>query len=78
LDKAENYYRQAMDLADNQGMRPLLARCHLGLGQINRRRGKPEQAKEHLTTAITMFREMDMGSYLEKAEMEMKELSGQG
>jgi class 3 adenylate cyclase len=74
LDKAENYYRQALDLADNRGMRPLLGRCHFGLGQLNRRRGKPEQAKDHLTTAITMFREMDMGPYLEKAEAEMREL----
>jgi tetratricopeptide (TPR) repeat protein len=75
LDKAENYYRQAMDLADSQGMRPLLARCHLGLGLLNRKREKSEPAKEHLSTAITLFREMEMTPYLEKAESLMKELS---
>jgi len=75
LDKAENYYRQVLDLAEKLGMRPLLARCHFGLGQLNRKRGKPEEAKEHLSTAITMFREMDMRSYLEKAEKEKLQLA---
>ena len=75
LDKAEDYYRQAMDLADKSGMRPLSARCHFGLGQVNRRKEKAAQAKEHLTTAIAMFREMDMRSYLEKAEKEKLQLA---
>jgi len=61
-------------LKRSPGMRPLLARCHFGLGKLNRKLGKPEQAKEHLSTAITMFREMDMRSYLEKAEAEIKEI----
>jgi len=34
------------------------------------RTGKREQAQEHLTTATTMFREMDMPFWLEKAEAE--------
>ena len=75
LDGAENYYRQAMILANNQGMQPLLARCHFGLGKLNRKKENQEQAKEHLTTAITMFREMDMRSYLEMAEKEKLSLS---
>jgi hypothetical protein len=41
-------------------MRPLIAHCHLGLGKLHRRTGKPEQARAHLTTATTMYREMDM------------------
>ena len=49
-------------------MRPLVAHCHLGLGKLNRRMGKRHQAQEHLATAITMFREMDMRFWLEKAE----------
>jgi len=62
-------------LADKSGMRPLSARCHFGLGKLNRKRGNQEQAKAHLTTAINMFREMDMRSYLEKAEREKLQLS---
>jgi len=36
-----------------------------------RRAGNGQQAQEHLTTAATMFREMDMRFWLEKAEMAM-------
>ena len=47
----------------------------LGLGKLYRRTGQREQAREHLTTATTMYREMDMRFWLEQAEAEMKELS---
>ena len=33
-----------------------------------------EQAQEQLTTAMTMYREMDMRFWLEQAEAELKEL----
>ena len=49
-------------------MRPLVAHCHLGLGKLSRRTGKRGQAQEHLTTATTMYREMGMTYWLEKAE----------
>src|SRR5262245_18407262 len=53
-------YRSAMTLAHELGMRPLIAHCHRGLGKLYRRTGKREQAQEHLTTATTMYREMEM------------------
>ena len=37
--------------------------------------GKRQEALEHLTTATTMFREMDMRFWLEQAEAETRELS---
>jgi hypothetical protein len=49
-------------------MRPLVAHCHLGLGQLYQRTGKRDQAQEHLTIATTMYREMDMQFWLEQAE----------
>jgi tetratricopeptide (TPR) repeat protein len=60
----------AMRAATELRMRPLVAHCHLGLGKLYRRTGKREQAHEHLTTAITMYREMDMRLWLEKAAVE--------
>jgi hypothetical protein len=36
--------------------------------------GKREQARDHLTTATTMYREMDMQFWLEKAEAEAREM----
>jgi class 3 adenylate cyclase/tetratricopeptide (TPR) repeat protein len=66
--RAEARYRQAMSLADHLGMRPLVAHCHFGLGKLFRSTDKHEQAQEHLITAATMYREMGMTYWLEKAE----------
>jgi hypothetical protein len=55
-------------------MRPLVAHCHLGLGKLYRRTDKREQAQVHLTTAATMYREMGMTYWLEKAEAEATNL----
>jgi class 3 adenylate cyclase/tetratricopeptide (TPR) repeat protein len=66
---AETYYRKALALAEPRGMRPLVAHCHLGLGKLARRAGKHQQARQHLTTATTMYREMGMRFWLEQAEM---------
>jgi len=71
IRSAETHHRQALAFASELGMRPLVAHCHLGLGKLYRRTGKPEQAREHLATATTMYREMDMRFYLKQAEAEM-------
>jgi DNA-binding SARP family transcriptional activator len=73
-EDAEGYYREALALAGELGMRPLVAHCHLGLGKLYRRTDKREQAHEHLTTATTMYREMDMRFWLEQVEAELGEL----
>jgi tetratricopeptide (TPR) repeat protein len=68
LGEAEMKYCEALGLGEKLGMRPLVAHCHLGLGELYRRTGQPEQAREHLTTATTMYREMGMTYWLEQAE----------
>ncbi len=55
-------------------MRPLIAHCHLGLSKLCRRTHQRQDAQEHLTTATTMYREMDMRFWVEQAETEMGEL----
>jgi len=47
---------------------PSVAHCHLGLGKLYQRTGDRGKAQEHLTTAAAMYREMDMGFWLEQAE----------
>ena len=37
------HYREALALAQLHGMRPLVAHCHLGLGKLYHRIGKPER-----------------------------------
>jgi class 3 adenylate cyclase/tetratricopeptide (TPR) repeat protein len=73
-ETAGKHYRQALGMADELGMRPLVAHCYLGLGRLYRRTGKRQEAEEHLAIATTMYREMDMGFWLEQAEAEMREL----
>jgi DNA-binding NtrC family response regulator/tetratricopeptide (TPR) repeat protein len=67
---AETYYRQALGLAEELGMRPMVAHCHLGLGKLYRRVGKCDEASEHLASATRMYREMDMRFWLAQAEAE--------
>ena len=47
IESAEAHYRQALALADELGMRPLQAHCHLGLGtlyaKIGQRRAGPRR-----------------------------------
>jgi tetratricopeptide (TPR) repeat protein len=71
-EDAEGYYCEALPLALELGMRPVVAHCHLGLAKLFRRTGKSEQARDHLTTATTMYREMDMRFWLEQAEAELQ------
>jgi tetratricopeptide (TPR) repeat protein len=65
------HYQEALQLAQVNGMYPLVAHCHLGLGKLYCRTGQPEHARENLTTAMTMYREMDMGFWLKHGEADM-------
>jgi len=73
-ENAEDYYREALALAERRGMRPQVAHCHFGLGKLHRCRGDREQAQEHLSNAIAMYREMGMTYWLEQAEAELRQL----
>ena len=70
-EDAPGYYREALALAGELGMRPLIAHCHLGLGKLSRRRGKPQEAQKQLATATTMYRDMDMTYWVGQAEAEL-------
>jgi tetratricopeptide (TPR) repeat protein len=69
-ETGEAHYRQALALAEPRGMRPVVGHCHFGLGKLYQRIGKQEEARMHLATATTMYREMDMSFYLKQAEAE--------
>jgi hypothetical protein len=57
-------------------MRPLQAHCHLGLGTLYARIGQRQQAHAELTTAIALYRAMDMIFWLPQAEAALVEVSG--
>jgi hypothetical protein len=49
-------------------MRPLQAHCHLGLGTLYAVNGQRKPARTALTTAIAMYRDMEMTFWLPQAE----------
>jgi tetratricopeptide (TPR) repeat protein len=67
-DQAATHYHQALALAEELGMRPLQAHCHLGLGMLYVNTGQREQARTELSTAIELYRDMDMTFWLPQAE----------
>jgi tetratricopeptide (TPR) repeat protein len=69
-ERGEAHYRQALALAEPRGMRPLVAHCHLGLGKLYGRMGQGARARQHLSTATAMYREMDLRFWLVQAEAE--------
>ena len=64
----EGHYQQGLTLADDLGMRPLQAHCHLGLGTLYATTSRREQARTALTTAIALYSAMDMVFWLPQAE----------
>jgi len=73
VGKAEAPYREAMALADELGMRPLVAHCHLGLGTLYSKVGRREDARAELAAAIDLYRSMDMTFWLPQAEAALAE-----
>jgi class 3 adenylate cyclase/tetratricopeptide (TPR) repeat protein len=67
-DQAGDYYRQALTLAEELGMRPLVAHCHLGLGKLYATIGRRTEARAALTTAVELYRAMEMTFCLPQAE----------
>ena len=63
---------EALALAAELELRPEVAHCHFDLGLLYGRTGKREQAREHLTTATSMYHDMGMTYWLHRAEAKLK------
>jgi class 3 adenylate cyclase/DNA-binding winged helix-turn-helix (wHTH) protein/tetratricopeptide (TPR) repeat protein len=68
VELAEAHFSQALALADDLGMRPFQAHCHHSLGTLYRQTGRDALARAALSTAIEMYRAMDMTFWLPQAE----------
>jgi hypothetical protein len=64
-----------MALAEELGMRPLMAHCRLGFGRLYRRMENHVRARAQLDAAVALYREMDMLYWLEKAQAELASLA---
>ena len=76
VEPAAAAYQQAITLAEELGMRPLLAHCHRGLGSLCAKTGHSEQARAELSAAITLYRAMDMTFWLPQAEAVLAQVEG--
>jgi tetratricopeptide (TPR) repeat protein len=76
VEQAEAYYRQALILAEELDIRPLQAHCHRGLGTLYRQTGQAEQARAELSTAIDMYRDMEMTFWLPETEAALAAVEG--
>jgi tetratricopeptide (TPR) repeat protein len=73
-DQAATHYRQALALAEALGMRPLQAHCHRGLGTLYAKTGQQQQAHAALSTAMALYRAMDMTFWLPQVEAALAEM----
>jgi tetratricopeptide (TPR) repeat protein len=76
--QAEAHYQQALALAEELGMRPLVAHCHHGLGRLYHQTGRAESARVALSAAIDLYRAMDMTLWLSQAEATLARVEERG
>jgi tetratricopeptide (TPR) repeat protein len=76
IAQAEAHYQQALALAEDLGMRPLQAHCQLDLGTLYAKIGQQKQARAELSTAIELYRSMDMTFWLPQAETALAQVEG--
>jgi tetratricopeptide (TPR) repeat protein len=74
--QAEVYYQQALVLATELGMRPLMAHCHHGRGRLYAQMGRAEHARAALSTAIDLYHAMAMTFWLPQAEAALAQVEG--
>jgi len=67
-DAAHARYHEALGLAETLEMRPLEARCHLGLAALHHAEGRSAEAAAARARATEMFRSMGMDFWLTRAQ----------
>jgi class 3 adenylate cyclase/tetratricopeptide (TPR) repeat protein len=78
VELVEASYQQALALAEELGMRPLQAHCHLGLGTLYAKLGRPEPARAECSIAIELYKAMAMMFKLPEAECWRRWRGGDG
>jgi tetratricopeptide (TPR) repeat protein len=73
-EEALEAFRGALAIAQRLYLLPLGAHCHLGLGNLYRRLGHPDQAREHVSAAARVFRELGVARWLDVAQSEIAAL----
>jgi DNA-binding SARP family transcriptional activator len=75
LDIARATFDSAMALAEERGMRPLIAHCRLGLGVVHRRAGQLSRARAETADALAAYRAMEMAYWTARAQAQLATLA---
>jgi tetratricopeptide (TPR) repeat protein len=73
--EAKEWYQRALERASNLLMRPLVAHCHKGLGQLYLKSEKEEEARSELQAAVQLYRSMDMSFWIPEAESALAQIA---
>jgi sugar phosphate isomerase/epimerase len=76
VEPAAAHFRQALALAEELGMRPLVAHCHFGLGRLYAKIGQPERTDTEFSHAIKLFHAMEMTFWLTQAHAALAQSHG--
>lgn len=74
IAEAYDCYERALSIADALDMRPLQAHCHAGLGNVCNAEGATNRAGSQFSTALDLYRSMDMGSWVDRTELALNNL----
>ena len=74
IAEALSGYLSALHRSEDLGMRPLVAHCHMGLGKLHATIGDKSTSQNELQMALSMYREMGMQFWLQKAEVALNDL----
>jgi hypothetical protein len=72
-EQATQTFLQAIDLAAQLNMKPLLAHCHMGLARYHIKLGEEANARSEIATAAEMYRSLNMNFWLPEAEEILRE-----
>ena len=75
FERADSHYRAALQEAEKLRMRPLVAHCHFGLGELYTQNHQIDDAYQELSRAIDLYRSMEMTAALHKAEAALASIS---
>jgi tetratricopeptide (TPR) repeat protein len=75
LEEAKQWYGRALQQASSLSMRPLVAHCHKGLGNLYLKTKSSEEARPELAAAVELYRSMDMSFWLPEAESTLAEIT---
>ena len=68
--RIERYFHRAQAIAEECGIKPLVAHCHFGRGKLYRRTKAWDKARYEFDAAICRYRELGMNYWLELVHAE--------